>query len=79
MALNIGPPVLAAQVQAQAQAVLDAGLAPFSAHYQADWKSINIGTSDLVLKPGAEPGHYVYTWTTTARGIFRLAYRNDVT
>jgi len=88
MALNIGPPVLAAQAsaaqpptqaQAQAQAALDAGLAPFSAHYLADWKSINVGTSDLVLKPGAEPGHYVYTWTTTARGIFRLAYRNDVT
>jgi uncharacterized protein DUF3108 len=56
----------------------DAGLAPFSARYLADWKSINVGTSDLTLKPDAEPGHYVYTWTITARGIFRL-YRDEVT
>jgi Protein of unknown function (DUF3108) len=53
-------------------------LAPFSARYQADWNGINIGTSDLDLKPDAEPGHYVYTWTITARGIFRL-YRDEVT
>jgi hypothetical protein len=56
----------------------DAGIAPFSAHYQADWKGINVGTSDLELKEAAEPGHYVYTWTVTARGIFRL-YRAEVT
>ena len=56
----------------------DAALAPFSAHYLADWKGINVGTSDLALKPDAEPGHYVYTWTITARGIFRL-YRDEVT
>jgi Protein of unknown function (DUF3108) len=55
-----------------------AGIAPFSARYTADWKSINVGTSDLELKPDAEPGHYVYTWTITARGIFRL-YRAEVT
>ena len=24
----------------------DAGIAPFSAHYQADWKAISVGTSD---------------------------------
>jgi len=74
VALAIGPEALAAQAPA-----LDAGLAPFSAHYQADWKSINVGTSDLELKQDAEPGRYVYTWTITARGVFRLAYRNDVT
>ena len=56
----------------------DAGIAPFSAHYQADWKSINVGTSDLELKQDTDPGHYVYTWTITARGIFRL-YRDEVT
>jgi Protein of unknown function (DUF3108) len=56
----------------------EAGVAPFSAHYTADWKTINVGTSDLDLKQDAEPGHYVYTWTITARGIFRL-YRAEVT
>ena len=68
-----------AQAAGAAQATAaDAGLAPFSARYLADWKSINVGTSDLELKPDAEPGHYVYTWTITARGIFRL-YRDEVT
>src|ERR1700724_3972084 len=56
----------------------EGGIAPFSAHYQADWKSINVGTSDLELKPDAEPGHYLYTWSITAHGIFRL-YRTEVT
>src|SRR3984957_9646636 len=56
----------------------DAAIAPFSAHYLADWKNINVGTSDLELKQDAEPGHYLYTWTITARGIFRL-YRDEVT
>jgi hypothetical protein len=62
----------------QTPSAADAGLAPFAAHYQADWKSINVGTSDLELKPDAEPGHYLYTWTITAHGIFRL-YRPEVT
>ena len=56
----------------------DAALAPFSAHYDADWKTINVGTSDLELRPDSEPGHYLYTWTITARGVFRL-YRSEVT
>ena len=41
-------------------------------------RRINVGTSDLELKPDGEPGHYLYTWTITARGIFRL-YRSEVT
>ena len=41
--------------------------------------SINVGTSDLELKRGSEPGHYVYTWTITARGIFRIAYSDALT
>src|SRR5450755_4033332 len=61
-----------------AQPATEPPVAPFSAHYTADWKSINVGTSDLVLKPGAAPGSYVYTWTITARGIFRLVYSNDL-
>jgi hypothetical protein len=56
----------------------DGGIAPFAAHYQADWKSINVGTSDLALREDTEPSRYAYTWTITARGIFRL-YRAEVT
>jgi len=56
----------------------NSGIAPFSARYTADWKSINVGTSDLKLEQDTEPGHYRYTWTITARGIFRL-YRAEVT
>jgi hypothetical protein len=63
---------------AQTAAPTDGGPAPFSAHYLADWKSVNIGTSDLELKQDGEPGRYLYTWTITARGIFRL-YRDQVT
>jgi hypothetical protein len=63
---------------AQTPSAADAGIAPFSARYQADWKSINVGTSDLELKQDSEPGHYVYTWSITAHGIFRL-YRDEVT
>jgi Protein of unknown function (DUF3108) len=63
---------------AQTPAAADAGIAPFSAHYQADWKSISVGTSDLELKNDSQPGHYVYTWTITAHGIFRTVYRDDL-
>jgi Protein of unknown function (DUF3108) len=73
-AQDITPPQTAPQTAADASN----GLAPFSARYLADWNGINIGTSDLDLKPDTEPGHYVYTWTITARGIFRL-YRAEVT
>ena len=56
----------------------DDALAPFAAHYQADWKTINVGTSDLELKEDTEHGRYIYTWTITAHGIFRLVYRDDL-
>ena len=69
---------LPAFTPARAQAGAEPPIAPFSAHYTADWKSINVGTSDLVFKPDAGPGSYLYTWTITARGIFRLVYSNDV-
>ncbi|MDP9082410.1 MAG: DUF3108 domain-containing protein [Pseudomonadota bacterium] len=59
-------------------AIAEPGVASFSAHYQADWKSISVGTSDLELKQDAEPGHYIYTWTITAHGIFRMVYRDDL-
>jgi hypothetical protein len=59
-------------------AISDPALASFSAHYQAEWKSISVGTSDLELRPDAEPGHYMYTWTITAHGIFRVVYPDDL-
>ena len=74
-----------AQVSATAQAAAPAAppgkawvVAPFSAHYTADWHDINVGTSDLKLEPDTAPGNYIYTWTVTARGVFRLVYSNDV-
>jgi hypothetical protein len=69
---------LAASAPAAAQTPGDGGVEPFLAHYQADWKGISVGTSDIQLTQGAEPGHYLYTWTITARGIFRIAYRDDL-
>jgi Protein of unknown function (DUF3108) len=70
--------IAATAAAAAPTAAAEAALTPFSAHYQADWKTINVGTSDLELKPDSEPGHYLYTWTITARGVFRL-YRSEVT
>jgi hypothetical protein len=61
-----------------ASAADDAGIAPFVARYQADWKGISVGTSDIRLTQGVEPGQYLYTWTITARGIFRIAYHDDL-
>jgi hypothetical protein len=57
----------------------DAGIAPFSAHYNAYWKSITVGTSDLKLQADSEPNNYIYTWTITARGIFKIVYSDPVT
>jgi Protein of unknown function (DUF3108) len=56
----------------------DGGIAPFIAHFQADWKGISVGTSDIQFAQDSEPGRYVYTWTVTARGIFRMAYSDDL-
>ena len=52
---------------------------PFAAHYVAAWRDITVGTSDLKLERDSQPGHYHYTWTISASGIFRLAYSHDVT
>jgi hypothetical protein len=53
--------------------------ASFTAHYDAQWKSINVGSSDIVLRVGAEAGQYEYKWTITARGIFKVVYDKPVT
>ncbi len=55
------------------------GPEPFSAHYDAYWKSIAVGTSDLQLARDTAADSYVYTWTITARGIFRIVYSKPVT
>jgi hypothetical protein len=73
-------PILAAISTASGPAVAaDAGPAPFSAHYDAYWKNITVGSSDLKLQPDTEANHYVYTWTITAHGIFKIVYSNPVT
>jgi hypothetical protein len=72
--------VLAAPLQTEgAQAGVDQGIEPFSAHYVAEWRDISVGVSDLKLERDSLPGHYHYRWTISARGIFRLVYSSDVT
>jgi hypothetical protein len=56
----------------------ESGIAPFIAHYEASWKGISVGTSDIQLIKGDDPGHYQYTWTITAHGLARLAYHDDL-
>ncbi len=51
---------------------------PFFAEYQAEWRGILIGVSELKLDEDTMPGRFVYTWRISARGIFRLAYAHDI-
>jgi hypothetical protein len=67
-----------ASAGAAAQAPDTTGVEPFIAQYEAAWKGMTVGTSEIQLTRGAEPGHYLYVWTITARGFFRLAYRDDL-
>jgi hypothetical protein len=67
-----------ASASAFAQTPDDAGIAPFIAHYEAAWKGISVGTSEIQLTRGTEPGTYLYTWSITARGIFRIAYHDGL-
>jgi hypothetical protein len=60
-------------------AAAEPGPAAFSAHYIAEWKTISVGTSDLVLQQDSDPDHYLYTWTIAAHGIFKLVYPKPVT
>jgi hypothetical protein len=69
----------APQAPTETHAGKDPGIEPFSAHYVAEWRDISVGTSDLKLERDAKTGQYHYTWTISARGIFRLVYSNDVT
>jgi hypothetical protein len=67
-----------ATADAVAQTPGETGIAPFIAHYEAAWKGISVGTSEIKLIHGSEPGQYLYTWTITAHGIFRIAYQHDL-
>ena len=67
-----------ASAAAAAQTPAEPGIQPFVAHYEASWKGISVGTSVIELARGTEPGAYLYTWTITAHGIFRIAYRDDL-
>src|ERR1700692_3728791 len=76
--LTIAGPLAAVAWPADARADDPPVIAPFSAHYSADWKSMSVGTSDLDLKQNAADGTYEYTWRITARGVFRIVYNDDV-
>lgn len=67
-----------AAAAAAAQTPAESGIEPFIAHYEASWKGISVGTSEIELTRGNEPGQYLYSWTITARGIFRIVYRDDL-
>jgi Protein of unknown function (DUF3108) len=67
-----------ASVDAAAQTQDTTGIAPFIAQYEAAWKGMTIGTSEIQLTRGAELGTYMYVWTISARGFFRIAYRDDL-
>jgi hypothetical protein len=76
--LTLAGPLAAVALPGGAPADEPPTIAPFSAHYSADWKSINVGTSDLDLKHNPADGTYEYTWRITARGVFRIVYSDDV-
>ena len=78
LALVLAGPALPADGQTQGSHTAGAEIEPFSSHYVAEWKDISVGVSDLELRRDTRPGHYVYKWTISARGIFRLVYSDDV-
>ena len=45
----------------------------YSASYAAEYRGRNVGDSVFSLSQGAQPGEYVFTSTTRARGLARLA------
>jgi hypothetical protein len=67
-----------ASADATAQTSDTSGVAPFIAQYEAAWKGMTIGTSEIQLTRGAELGTYMYVWTISARGFFRIAYSDDL-
>lgn len=54
------------------------GLKPFSASYAVEWKGITAGSTTLDLAD-AGGGRWTYRSRIVARGIFRLAFPDDIT
>jgi hypothetical protein len=53
-------------------------LKPFRATYTAEWKGMTAGTSILELRH-AGPDLYSYSSTSSARGVFRMAFSETLT
>lgn len=69
----LGAVLLVGQATVAAEA-----LAPFTAAFTVDWKGVNAGTSSLELVQPS-PGRWRYTSRNHARGLFRLAFPDDIT
>lgn len=65
---------LPAALSAQPSAILE----PFSASYAIVWKGISAGTSELQLERQTD-GRFLYSSRSTARGMFRMVFSEDVT
>ncbi len=53
-------------------------LKPFAARYQVQWRGINVGTSELVLKPLATGDGFEFASHSNATGLFRLVYSEEI-
>jgi hypothetical protein len=70
--------VAAALISSRAHAQPDAPLQPFKTSFSVEWKGINAGTAWLELTQTG-PGQYRYVSRNNARGIFRLAFPDEIT
>lgn len=70
--------VAGALIASRADAQPDAPLQPFKTSFAVEWKGINAGTAWLELTQTG-PGLYRYVSRNNARGIFRLAFPDEIT
>jgi Protein of unknown function (DUF3108) len=70
--------VAGALIASRAQAQPGAPLQPFKTSFAVEWKGINAGTAWLELTQTG-PGQYRYGSRNNARGIFRLAFPDEIT
>lgn len=70
--------VAAALISSMAHAQPDAPLQPFKTSFSVEWKGMNAGTAWLELTQTG-PGQYRYVSRNNARGIFRLAFPDEIT
>jgi Protein of unknown function (DUF3108) len=69
--------ILAAQLWGAAMA--EDSVKPFNARYVVQWKAFNVGTSDFELTHQPGEGIYSYVSRSNARGIFRIAFSEEIT